>query len=83
MKQVEAAEPALLLPIYHQAVEKSIQEKNRTSYTNAVRYLKRLQALYQKLGQPERWSLYMQRLVHKYARLRAFQEELKKGKWAP
>ncbi|WNQ11130.1 SWIM zinc finger family protein [Paenibacillus aurantius] len=81
LKVVEAHDPALLLPLYTQAVERSIQEKNRASYTTAVRQLRKLHACYKKLKRLDRWEEYIHRLADKYSRLRAFQEELEKGKW--
>lgn len=83
LKTVEEHDPALLLPLYHQAVERSIAEKNRNAYQMAVRLLKKLQGYYKKLNQIDTWEDYMDRLSARYARLRAFQEELKKGKWIP
>jgi uncharacterized Zn finger protein len=81
LKAVEKADPTLLLPLYHQAVEKAVAEKNRVSYKVAVRYLKRLFTIYKRLKQSERWEDYIYRLAKKYSRLRAFQEELQRGKW--
>jgi uncharacterized Zn finger protein len=81
LKAVEKADPTLLLPLYHQAVEKAVAEKNRASYKVAVRYLKRLFTIYKKQKQSERWEDYIYRLSKKYSRLRAFQEELQRGKW--
>jgi hypothetical protein len=81
LRAVETHDPALLLPLYHQAAERLILEKNRTSYKNALKLLKKLQGYYQKLGREHDWELYIHRLAYKYSRLRAFQEELKKGKW--
>ncbi|GIP40337.1 hypothetical protein J31TS4_36170 [Paenibacillus sp. J31TS4] len=81
LKAVEAAAPELLLPLYHHAVERTILEKTRTSYKQAVRQLKSLYTLYGRLGQTGRWEAYLRLLSQQYARLRAFQEELKKGPW--
>jgi hypothetical protein len=43
--------------------------------------LKKLHGYYKQLGQENRWEIYINRLADKFSRLRAFQEELKKGKW--
>jgi hypothetical protein len=83
LKLVEAKDPSLLLPLYHQAVERCIAEKNRTAYMTAVKYLKKLQAYYKKLDKPDTWEDYIYRLSIRYSRLRALQEELRKGKWIP
>src|SRR5690606_2950293 len=37
LKTVEQSDAGLLLPLYHQAVEKYIGQKNRTSYREAVK----------------------------------------------
>ncbi|MCD1260034.1 SWIM zinc finger family protein [Paenibacillus athensensis] len=81
LRAIEEHDPALLLPLYHQAAERAILEKNRASYKTAIRLLKKLHSFYRQLGQEPRWELYVNRLADKFSRLRAFQEELKKGKW--
>jgi uncharacterized Zn finger protein len=83
LKLVEAKDPSLLLPLYHQAVERCIAEKNRNAYLMAVKYLKKLQAYYKKLDKPDTWDEFIYRLATRYSRLRALQEELRKGKWIP
>lgn len=83
VKAVEKHDPALMLPVYHQAVERSIAEKNRTAYKTAMRLLKKLHSLYQKTGKADAWEEYIHRLALKHSRLRALQEELRKGKWIP
>ncbi|MBP1994847.1 SWIM zinc finger family protein [Paenibacillus eucommiae] len=81
LRAIEECDPSLLLPLYHQAVERTVLEKNRTSYKTAVRLLKKLHSYYKQLNQEERWEQFIYRLADKFSRLRAFQEELKKGKW--
>lgn len=83
LQTVEKEDPSLLLPLYAQAIERSIAEKNRTAYKTAERLLKKLHTLYKKLDRIAVWDDYLHRLAMKYSRLRAFQEELKKGKWIP
>ncbi len=83
LKAVESHDPALLLPLYTQAIERCIVEKNRTSYATAAKLLKKLHGYYKQLGELDRWDDFIARLAAKYNRLRAFQEELKKGKWIP
>lgn len=80
LKAVESNDIRLLLPLYHQSVERLIREKNRDSYRQAVRLLKKLDKHYRKLKEQERWRGYLQYLSKRYARYRAFQEELRKGK---
>jgi hypothetical protein len=77
---VEEKAPQHLLPLFHQAVDRYIESKNRSSYKDAVRYIKKLKSLYQDLGRVEVFAAFLHRLLIKYNRLRAFQEEIKKGK---
>ncbi|MEC0213863.1 hypothetical protein P4H70_33625, partial [Paenibacillus ehimensis] len=83
LQTVEKHDPSLMLPLFHQAVERCIAEKNRTAYKNAVRLLKKLHTLYKKLNRSNDWDDFIYRLAMKYSRLRALQEELRKGKWIP
>ncbi|UUZ83034.1 hypothetical protein LJK88_03450 [Paenibacillus sp. P26] len=78
IKAVEAKRRELLLPWYHHAAEQFIAEKNREAYKRAVRVLRKLKATYKRLKQQRRWEAYMQYLMKRYSRLRAFQEELSK-----
>lgn len=75
--------PEVLLPFYHQSVERYVLNKNRDSYKVAVRLLKRLAKLYKKMKQEARWELYFTGFTVKYSRLRALQEELRRGKLLP
>jgi uncharacterized Zn finger protein len=79
-KPIERDEPALLLPYYHQAAERYIVMKNRDSYKKAVKLLKRLAKLYKKMKKTDEWEFFMDALVQRYSRFRAFMEELRKGK---
>ncbi|MBP1153419.1 MULTISPECIES: SWIM zinc finger family protein [unclassified Paenibacillus] len=83
LQTVEKQDPALMLPLYHHAVERCIAEKNRTAYKSATNMLKKLNTLYKKLDRLKDWEDYIYRLTVKYSRLRALQEELRKGKWIP
>jgi hypothetical protein len=83
LKNVESKDPSLLLPLYHQAVERCIAEKNRNAYKMAMKFLKKLHSYYKKLGKTNTWEEYIYRLATRYSRLRALQEELRKGKWIP
>ena len=77
---IEKNAPELLLPFYHQAVERYIVQKNRDSYKQAVKLLKRLSKLYKKTKQEARWGLFITALATRNSRLRALQEELRRGK---
>ncbi|PYI52626.1 SWIM zinc finger family protein [Paenibacillus flagellatus] len=80
VRAAEAHDPTLLFPLYHQTIERFILQKNRTAYREAIRLLKKLGTLYQQAGLSDRYELFLRRLSQQYARLRAFREELTKGK---
>lgn len=80
LQPIEKNAPELLLPFYHQAVERYILHKNRDGYKAAVKLLKRLAKLYKRLKRQERWDLFITGLSVRHSRLRAFQEELRRGK---
>jgi hypothetical protein len=80
LKQIEKENRQYLLPLYHQQVIKLIEEKNRPSYKRAVRHLRKLRTHYRQLKQLKLWENYISSLESRYKRLRAFQEELRKGK---
>ncbi|CAI6076708.1 SWIM zinc finger family protein [Cohnella sp. JJ-181] len=77
---LEKHAPHALLPFYHQAVERYVGMKNRASYKSAVKLLKRLAKLYKKLKREERWIEFYELFELRHSRLRALQEELRKGK---
>lgn len=77
---LEKDAPHALLPFYHQAIERYVSMKNRASYKSAVKLLKRLAKLYKKMKREARWIEYYELFELRYSRLRALQEELKKGK---
>lgn len=80
LKEVEKAAPEAALPLYHIAVVNTIEEKNRKSYRRAVRYLKKLRTLYKKLKRTDEWQTYIGMIASSHSRLRALQEEMRKGK---
>lgn len=80
LKRLEEQRPDLLLPLYHQAVERIVAAKSRDAYKQAAYLLRKLKVFYEANGSSARFQDYMRRLASRYARLRAFQEELRKGK---
>ncbi|MDF2725111.1 MAG: hypothetical protein K0Q59_4786 [Paenibacillus sp.] len=80
LRTIELHDPKLVFPLYHQSVERCVVQKNRIGYKEAIRLLKKLEALYAQIGQQERYELYLRMLSQQYSRLRAFREELMKGK---
>ncbi|MCM3629808.1 hypothetical protein M3194_20960 [Paenibacillus glycanilyticus] len=79
LKPVEKEAPELLLPFYHQAVERYVLQKNRDGYKAATKLLKRLAKLYARLKRDERWEQFLALFASRNSRLRALQEELRKG----
>ncbi|MBD0383233.1 SWIM zinc finger family protein [Paenibacillus sedimenti] len=80
LQPIEKEAPDLLLPLYHQAIDQYVTQKNRHDYKLAVKLLKRLEKVYKKIKQAERWDRFLSGFIERYSRLRALQEELKKGK---
>ncbi|MBD2846374.1 SWIM zinc finger family protein [Paenibacillus sp. IB182496] len=83
LQPIEKAEPEALLPFYHQGVENYVLLKNRHGYKRAVKLLKRLARLYKKLKREPRWTGYLDAFAARHSRLRALQEEMRKGKLIP
>jgi hypothetical protein len=77
---IEQEDPQSLIPLYHHDTRQLIEKRNRDSYKQAVKVLKKLRTLYNKLKEQETWQQFIIKLAHRYSRLRALQEELKKGK---
>ncbi|MEK3888483.1 SWIM zinc finger family protein [Bacillus sp. FSL K6-3431] len=73
-------DPGALRPLYHETITGLLKHRSRDSYKKAVRYLKRLQKLYKKEKKMPQWELYFAELQRRTKRLRAFQEECRKGK---
>lgn len=80
MRYVEVKEPSAVLPLYHRLVIQLIEEKNRGSYHQAVKVLKKIRILYNKQKMAGEWDVFIQRLVARYPRSRALHEEMRKGK---
>ena len=83
LQPIEKGAPEALLPFYHQGVEKYVLWKNRNGYKRAVKLLKRLAKLYKKLKREQRWEAFIATFASRHSRLRALQEELRKGKLIP
>jgi len=80
LRHLEAKDPAALIPLYHQWTARLIEGKTRKSYQAAVRLLKKLRALYNKNKAIKEWHVFISSLAARYPRMRALQEELRKGK---
>ena len=80
IKTLQTEQPHVLLPLYHQAIQADIALKNRDHYRQAVRKLKKLRTLYKKMKRLDDWNTFLELLLTRTKRLRAFQEECKRGK---
>lgn len=80
LQEVHKQDPHSVLPIYHHMVLYYIELKGRTNYILAVRYLKKLKTCYKKLKRTNEWEFFIRYIESQFIRLRALQEELKKGK---
>ncbi|MFB6803831.1 hypothetical protein [Peribacillus butanolivorans] len=80
IKEVVSKEPELILPLYYHAVQEKVSLKNRPAYKQAVRYLKRMRTIYKKSKKEDVFERYILYVADSTKRLRAFQEELKRGK---
>ncbi|GAA4708225.1 SWIM zinc finger family protein [Brevibacillus fulvus] len=79
LKLIESLRPDLLLPYYIGEINRLLEQRNRAAYKSAVRLIKKLRACFNKAQQKERWKSYIEQLTAKHSRLRAFQEELRRG----
>ncbi|MFB5681772.1 SWIM zinc finger family protein [Paenibacillus terreus] len=80
LQVLERHAPELLLPFYHQAVERHVLFMTRKDYKAAVKLLKRLAKLYKKMKLEDRWESFLASFTSRHRRLRALREELRKGK---
>ena len=80
LKLIEKERPEVLLGMLHQTAQREIDQKNRSSYRLAVRHLKKLRTLYKKLKRVDDWEYFMETLLERTKRLRAFHEECKRSK---
>lgn len=80
VKLVEKEKPEVLLGMLHQTVQSEIDQKNRQSYKMAVRHLKKLRTLYKKMKRVDDWQYFIDTLLERNKRLRAFHEECLRAK---
>ena len=79
-KQLIEKRPDFAVPLLHQWVEQLIAQRQRDSYRKAVSYLKKLKKIYTQNKQTSKWDRYFASVLQQHKRLRAFQEECKRGK---
>ncbi|WP_256989026.1 SWIM zinc finger domain-containing protein [Bacillus sp. EB106-08-02-XG196] len=80
VKVIEKEKPEVLLGMLHQSALNEINQKNRSSYKAAVRHLKKLRTLYKKTKRIDDWQYFLDSLMEKTKRLRAFHEECRRSK---
>ncbi len=80
LKVIEKERPEVLLGMLHQTAQREIDQKNRASYRLAVRHLKKLRTLYKKLKRVDDWEYFLETLMERTKRLRAFHEECRRSK---
>ncbi|MBT2642973.1 SWIM zinc finger family protein [Bacillus sp. ISL-41] len=80
IKVLQKAAPEVLVPLYHQMIGDLIEMKNRSSYKQAARLLKKLRTVYKKLKRVPEWEEFFGKLLVRTKRLRAFHEECTRSK---
>ncbi|CAG9621385.1 hypothetical protein [Sutcliffiella rhizosphaerae] len=82
LNQIKKADPYALFPLYHTAIHKALEQRNKTAYKEAASLLNVLHSLYKKEKLEDVWLQYLFQLKERTKRLRSFQEELKKGRYS-
>lgn len=71
-RAAEESHPVQAIKLYQQNAERLIAVRGRGNYALAAEYLKRVQLLYTKLQEPEKWEAYIQVVRDQKPRLPAF-----------
>ncbi len=77
LKAIMKQHPELLLPFYHQLVERLVQKKSRVHYEEAASYIRQLKIIYQKINKTAIFATYLHGLRQRFKTFRAFIQELK------
>jgi hypothetical protein len=72
----ENVRPGAALKIYRKSAEDFIAHRTRGSYQEACKHLKKVQTMYAKMGEPDGWEQYINKVRQKNHALRALMEEL-------
>jgi hypothetical protein len=80
IKVLQKEAPEVLIPLYHQMIGDLVEMKNRSSYKQAARLLKKLRTVYKKLKRLPEWEEFFGKLLVRTKRLRAFHEECTRSK---
>lgn len=76
LKSVKKTDGHLLLPFYHQIVERLVNKKSRVHYIEAADYIRQLRTVYQTQKKQELFKQYINGLKQRYKTYRAFIQEL-------
>lgn len=79
-KAAEATHPRDAIDLYRKHAESLIDQRSRSNYQEACRYLARVRGLYVKLGEQTEWDRYVADLRVRNSSLRALKEELASAK---
>lgn len=79
-KAAEETHPRDALRIYCQVAERIVERRDRGAYTEACKFLQRVRALYQELGEADTWEQYLTKLKAETKMMRAFKDEMAKAK---
>ena len=80
-RAAEELRPHEAIELYRQSAERLIGLRGRQNYEEACKYLAKMQALYEKLGEQEAWTRYLTALREQNRNLRALKEELANAGW--
>jgi catechol 2,3-dioxygenase-like lactoylglutathione lyase family enzyme len=75
-RAAEELRPREAIELYQQYAERLIAMRGRENYQAACKYLAKMRALYEKLGEKEAWKSYITALREQNRNLRALKEEL-------
>src|SRR6266576_3916173 len=75
-RAAEETRPREAIELYRQFAERLIAQRGRQKYQEACKYLAKMRALYEKLGEEEAWTSYITALREQNRNLRALKEEL-------
>jgi len=81
-KAAEETRPRAAIEIYQKQAEKLIALRQRKHYHEACKYLAKVRALYEKLGENQEWTSYITELRERHHTLRALKEEMEKARLA-
>jgi catechol 2,3-dioxygenase-like lactoylglutathione lyase family enzyme len=79
-RAAEETRPRAAIEIYQKQAEKLIALRQRKHYHEACKYLAKVRALYEKLGENEEWTSYITELRERHHTLRALKEEMEKAR---